>query len=141
MKPDFIQCQAWNKTAEIMHSYLSKGSQIAVEGRIQTRNYEDNTGRKVYVTEVIVDRFEFLESRKNNEDDYEQQSNEIQRQAPELNITSEDLPFSGGKMKADKMFDKLTEGALSVTISRKQLDDYFHEELHKEDIRSNLITI
>ena len=90
---DFIQCQAWNKTAEIMHSYLSKGSQIAVEGRIQTRNYEDNTGRKVYVTEVIVDRFEFLESRKNNEDDYEQQSNEIQRQAPELNITSEDLPF------------------------------------------------
>ena len=36
--------------------------------------------------------------------------------------------------KADKMFDKLTEGALSVTISRKQLDDYFHEELHKEDI-------
>ncbi len=89
---DFIQCQAWNQTADLMYQYLGKGSLIGVEGRIQTRNYDGKDGKKVYITEVVVDRVEFLESRK-NEDDYEQQSNEIHRQAPELNIDSSDLPF------------------------------------------------
>lgn len=90
---DFINCVAWNQTAELMSKYTGKGSLIGVEGRVQTRNYEVTTGRKVYVTEIVVDRVEFLESRKNNEDDYEQQSNPLQRQAPELDINSSDLPF------------------------------------------------
>lgn len=89
---DWINCQAWNQTAELMYQYLGKGSLIGVEGRIQTRNYDGKDGKKVYITEVVVDRVEFLESRK-NEDDYEQQSNEMHRQAPELNITDQDLPF------------------------------------------------
>ena len=89
---DWINCVAWNQTAELMYQYLGKGSLIGVEGRIQTRNYEGRDGRKVYITEVVVDRVEFLESRK-NEDDYEQQSDPLQRQAPELNITDQDLPF------------------------------------------------
>ena len=88
---DWINCQAWNQTAELMYQYLGKGSLIGVEGRIQTRNYEGQDGKKVYITEVVVDRVEFLESRKNN-DGYEQQSNEPYRQAPELDINS-DLPF------------------------------------------------
>ena len=89
---DWINCQAWNQTADLMYQYLGKGSLIGVEGRIQTRNYDGKDGKKVYITEVVVDRVEFLESRK-NEDDYEQQSNEPYRQAPELNINSSDLPF------------------------------------------------
>ena len=50
---DFIQCVAWEKTAEIISQYVSKGQKIAVDGRIQTRSYEQD-GRKVYVTEVVV---------------------------------------------------------------------------------------
>lgn len=62
---DFINCVSWNKTAELMNQYLSKGALIGIEGRIQTRSYDDNTGRKVYVTEVITDSVQFLESKGN----------------------------------------------------------------------------
>ena len=65
---DFINCVAWNKTAELMNQYLSKGALIGIEGRIQTRNYDDNSGRKVYVTEVICDSVAFLEPKRNVEE-------------------------------------------------------------------------
>ncbi|TGY65137.1 single-stranded DNA-binding protein [Dubosiella muris] len=58
---DFISCVAWNKTAELMAQYLHKGSLIGVEGRIQTRNYENQQGQRVYVTEVVTDNVQFLE--------------------------------------------------------------------------------
>lgn len=58
---DFINCTAWNKTAELMAQYLHKGSLIGVEGRIQTRNYENQQGQRVYVTEVVVEHITFLE--------------------------------------------------------------------------------
>lgn len=54
----FINCQAWGKTAEFLANHMSKGCMIAVEGRIQTRNYEGNDGKKVYVIEVVVDNVE-----------------------------------------------------------------------------------
>lgn len=60
---DFISCVAWNKTADTMARYLHKGSLIAVQGRIQTRNYDNQQGQRVYVTEVVTDSFDFLESR------------------------------------------------------------------------------
>ena len=60
---DFINIVVWRKQAETAKKYLSKGSLIAVEGRIQTRNYDGADGKKVYVTEVVADRFEFLESK------------------------------------------------------------------------------
>lgn len=58
---DFINCVAWNKTAELMAQYLHKGSLIGLEGRIQTRNYENQQGQRVYVTEVVADSVQFLE--------------------------------------------------------------------------------
>lgn len=58
---DFINCVAWNRTAELMAQYLHKGSLIGVEGRIQTRNYDNQQGQRVYVTEVISDSVQFLE--------------------------------------------------------------------------------
>lgn len=58
---DFIGCVAWNKTAELMAQYLHKGSLIGVEGRIQTRNYDNQQGQRVYVTEVVTDSVQFLE--------------------------------------------------------------------------------
>lgn len=58
---DFINCVVWGRLAETMAKYLNKGSLIGVEGRIQTRHYDDDHGTKKYVTEVVVDNFTFLE--------------------------------------------------------------------------------
>ena len=60
---DFINIVVWRKQAESVKNYLSQGSQVAVDGRIQTRNYEDNNGQKRYVTEVVADNVEFLGSK------------------------------------------------------------------------------
>ena len=56
---DFINCVAWRQTADFVAQYFSKGSRIGVVGSIQTRSYEDNSGNKRYVTEVIADEVEF----------------------------------------------------------------------------------
>ena len=60
---DFINVVAWDRTGENVGKYMTKGRLIAVEGRIQTRNYDNNEGIKVYVTEVIANNVQFLESR------------------------------------------------------------------------------
>lgn len=60
---DWINCVAWRQVADTMAQYLHKGSQIGVEGRIQTRNYENQQGQRVYVTEVLCENFTFLESK------------------------------------------------------------------------------
>ena len=56
---DFIDIVAWRATAENISKYFKKGDGIGIIGRIQTRNYENNEGRKVYVTEVVADNFDF----------------------------------------------------------------------------------
>ena len=67
---DFIQCVAWKKTAELFEQYVNKGDRIAVNGSIRTRNYEDNYGKKVYVTEVLVNHVEFLETKNREQSNY-----------------------------------------------------------------------
>ncbi len=62
---DFIRCQAWGKTAEVLHQYTHKGSQIGVSGRLQNRSYENQQGQKVEITEVIVESMDLLDSRNN----------------------------------------------------------------------------
>ncbi len=61
---DFINCLAFNKTAETIAEWLGKGRGIALRGRIQTGSYENKNGDTVYTTEVVVDRFEFIDSSK-----------------------------------------------------------------------------
>ena len=61
---DFINCVAWNKTADFMAQYVKKGALLGLEGRIQTRNYDDKDGKRVYVTEIVADSVQFLESKK-----------------------------------------------------------------------------
>lgn len=106
---DFISCVAWNQTADLMAQYLGKGSLIGIEGRIQTRNYEGQDGRRVYVTEVVTERVEFLESRSQRqtnqttgyyeqsqpeESPYQQESTDTDfDEEPILDIASDDLPF------------------------------------------------
>lgn len=60
---DFINIVTFQKQAENVKKYVSKGSQVAVDGRIQTRNYEDKDGKRIYVTEVIADRVQFLDTK------------------------------------------------------------------------------
>ena len=60
---DFINCVVWDKQAENLVKYQKKGNQIAVDGRIQTRNYEDKDGKKVYVTEILASNISFLDSK------------------------------------------------------------------------------
>lgn len=59
---DFISCKAWNKTAEFVSKYFTKGKRMAVSGRIETGSYEGKNGR-VYTTEVIADNVEFVDSK------------------------------------------------------------------------------
>ncbi len=62
---DFFRCQAWGKTAEVLHQYTHKGSQIGITGRLQNRSYENQQGQKVEITEVIVESMDLLDSRNN----------------------------------------------------------------------------
>jgi single-strand DNA-binding protein len=66
---DFINIVTWAKQAETVAQYVKKGRLVAVEGRIQTRNYENNEGKKVYVTEVVAESVKFLESAKEGRQD------------------------------------------------------------------------
>lgn len=62
---DFIPVVVWNKQAENVANYVKKGHQVAIEGRLQTRSYEGENGKKVYTMEVVAERVHFLETKKN----------------------------------------------------------------------------
>jgi single-strand DNA-binding protein len=64
---DFVNCTLWGKTAENTSQYCQKGSVIGVTGRIQTRHYENQEGRRVYVTEVVAEGVRFLSSKPSKE--------------------------------------------------------------------------
>ena len=61
---DFINCVIWKKAAENFTNFTHKGSLVGLDGRIQTRNYENQQGQRVYVTEVVVENFSLLESKR-----------------------------------------------------------------------------
>lgn len=94
---DFINCQAWGKTAEVICQYVFKGHLLGLEGRIQTRSYDDKNGKRVYVTEVVADSVQFLESKKQAENGVsgtetaQMQNNEFENYASD--IQTDDLPF------------------------------------------------
>ena len=101
---DFISIQAWGLTADLLCKYCGKGSLIGVEGRIQTRNYENNQGQRVYVTEVVAENVTFLDSKKNNNQSQQsgyQQSNGYQNDnyqqpfdsAMPFDDSADDVPF------------------------------------------------
>lgn len=109
---DYINCVAWNKVAELMAQYLHKGSLIGLEGRIQTRSYDDQTGRRVYVTEVLADNVQFLEPKSahhsnenaqgynhtmqsnfNESSNYNGYQDMGNYQKDTVDISSDDLPF------------------------------------------------
>lgn len=114
---DFINCVTWRKQAENLANFMRKGSLIGVDGRIQTRSYEGQDGRMVYVTEVLAENIQFLESRSASQqrgdtggfvpnDSYqhqappmredaalEQAQNPFENDAEQIDISDDDLPF------------------------------------------------
>lgn len=87
---DFINIQVWRALAEACASHLAKGRKVGVCGRLQTRNYENSEGKKVYVTEVVAEEVEFLSPTQN-------QSSGGYNQDPfageTIDISDDDLPF------------------------------------------------
>lgn len=99
---DFIQCVIWRKPAETLSNYARKGTLIGLTGRIQTRNYENQQGQRVYVTEVVADNFQLLESKEVNEQrksgspapaNFDQSENADPFNGGNINISDDDLPF------------------------------------------------
>ena len=103
---DFLNCVAWRKQAENIAKYCTKGSQVAVEGRIQTRSYDAQDGTKRYVTEIIADNVTFLGGRGSNvpsEDNYVGGSSSVDTTdisedpfkdfCEEVALSDDDLPF------------------------------------------------
>lgn len=88
---DFINCTTFKKTAENLANYQKKGGQIGIVGRIQTGSYEGQDGKRVFTTDVIVDRVEFLGSKQG-----EGQTNSnppFQNNSGPMEVTENDLPF------------------------------------------------
>ena len=101
---DFINCVVWRKQAEALANYTKKGSKLAVRGRIQVRNYDNSEGKKVYITEVVVEEFTFLDSKSDSsESSYKKEPVKQETEDPftknmqAIDIDTDDLPFWGDK--------------------------------------------
>ena len=103
---DFINCVIWRKAAENFAKFTSKGSLVGIDGHIQTRNYENKQGQRVYVTEVVADNFSLLESKNidssnntnNNPNNQPKKpnnntSNPFANNSKPMDISDSDLPF------------------------------------------------
>ena len=94
---DFINCVIWRKQAENLANYTKKGSQIGVDGRIQTRSYEGQDGKRVFVTEILAESVQFLES-KGQQDKHQQRVDIVNQEVAnnpfeQINVDDSDLPF------------------------------------------------
>jgi len=96
---DFINCVVWRKPAENLANYMKKGSQVGVDGRLQSRTYKDKDGKTVFVTEVVADSVQFLESRGKQQNKTKQQqeidnfNSSIFDDANKVNVPDDELPF------------------------------------------------
>lgn len=103
---DFINCVIWRQQAEYLANWAKKGALIGITGRIQTRSYENQQGQRVYVTEVVAENFQMLESRAAREGNQQNQGNTFQNgnsssggynspfgRSNPMDISDDDLPF------------------------------------------------
>ncbi|MFA5007211.1 MAG: single-stranded DNA-binding protein [Candidatus Izemoplasmatales bacterium] len=92
---DFLPCIAWRKQAENVSKYVRKGHMVAVDGRIQTRDYMDNTNNRRYVTEIICDSVVFLESKSQTDGSRQSEPKEPVNNDKDVALPNieDDLPF------------------------------------------------
>lgn len=88
---DFINIVAWNKKAELIHQYLKKGDRVGIVGRLQVRKYQNERGENRYVTEVVADEVEFLNSKKPEEKPVAVQNNQTLEEKVNSNKPYEDF--------------------------------------------------
>lgn len=86
---DFINCQAWQKTAEFVANHFTKGQQMGLEGRLQVRSYDGNDGQKRWVTEVVAEQIHFCGSKS----DSSKSGSSSQGLGEEIPFDDNDLPF------------------------------------------------
>lgn len=100
---DFISCITFRKQAENVSQYLSKGSLAGIDGRLQTRNYENKEGQRVYVTEVVCESVQFIEPKKNNQNNNNQGNHNKNQQSKPVtasdNQNKENNPFSNNPIQ------------------------------------------
>ena len=113
---DFINVVVWRKQAENVKNYLSQGSQAAVEGRLQTRTYDDNNGQKRYITEVIADNVEFLGSKGSSNN-----SNNMNSSAPSAGPTPYDFGDAPAPKGTDVDSNPFADFGASIEISDDEL--------------------
>lgn len=92
-KSDFIDCVAWRNTAEFIQKYFNKGSPIIVEGRIETRQYEDKQGNKRKAFEVNVKNVNFCAFKKEETQSKDKEETDTKNENMEDLLSNEDLPF------------------------------------------------
>ena len=90
---DFINCVAFGKTAEMISQYFNKGSKIAVDGRIQTGSYDNKQGQRVYTTDIVIENFYFIESRKQSNNQQAFDNPFAGLEARSVDVPQDDLPF------------------------------------------------
>lgn len=107
---DFINIVAFGNRAETMKKYLTKGSQIAISGRIQTGSYDASDGRKIYTTDVVIDEFQFLDSRASRQmestDTNVNSNNDVTpydfaTESPSTNVETDPFKDFGDKIEID----------------------------------------
>lgn len=97
IEADFINCVIWRKAAENFANFTRRGSLVGITGRIQTRNYENKEGQRVYVTEVVADNFALLEKKSDNAQQSQQSRQQTQKQAAYQDFNNTPDPFSHGE--------------------------------------------
>ncbi|HGD2511646.1 TPA: single-stranded DNA-binding protein [Streptococcus agalactiae] len=92
---DFINCVIWRQSAENLANWAKKGTLIGITGHIQTRNYENQQGQRIYVTEVVAENFQLLESRNSQQQTNQSgnSSNSHFGNTNKMDISDDDLPF------------------------------------------------
>lgn len=95
---DFINGVIWRKSAENFANFFHKGSLVGIDGRLQSRTYENQQGQKVYVTEVVVDNFSFLEPKKSTNQSRQPRTTNTNADpfaaaGDEIQVDNDDLPF------------------------------------------------
>lgn len=90
---DFINCVMWREQAERFCNWTKKGMLVGITGRIQTRSYEGNDGKRVYVTEVVAENFQVLEKRDNTANQNSMTEQMPLNYANPMDIDESDLPF------------------------------------------------
>ena len=91
---DFINCVIWRQAAENFANWVKKGALIGITGRIQTRNYENQQGQRVYITEVVAENFQMLESRSQQQGQQQAQPKQAKQQSSTPNFGRDSDPFS-----------------------------------------------